>query len=137
MLLSVIRSSPLFFSFCLALAPSLLTGCGTGTQGKLRGKWVGVAIDNVPPAQLAKATGWVKGTSLTFQGAKITVAVPGEEPRTGEYQIINETGSKLTLRFLRSNGEVDEARFVLADEKTLRWDIGNERAVTLERATKE
>lgn len=112
------------------------TACSKGPQDKLQGTWVGSSIENVPPDQEARAGGWVKATSFEFKGSKMTVNVPAESPRTGEFKVASAQGNRLTVHVSRPDGTADEAAFVLADENTLAWDIGNERVVKLRRAPK-
>jgi hypothetical protein len=111
-----------------------LGGCGKGPQDRLQGKWAGVSIDNIPAEQEARAGGWIKGTTFSFKGSKVTISIPAEEPRTGDFKVAKVNGNRLTLEVFRANGDADEAVVVLADEKTMRWEIGNERAITLRRA---
>ena len=125
-------STPRNAALVLALFVAL-TGCAKGPQEKLTGKWVGESIDNIPPDQEARATGWVRATSLEFRGDKLTVAVPAEEPRTGGYKIERISANKMTLAVTRASGERDEATFVLTGENTMKWDIGNDRSIRLVR----
>ena len=119
----------------LLVLASFATGCSKSPKDKLQGKWVGEKVDNVPIDQEARATGWVKGTTFEFKGDKVIVTIPAEEPRTGHFAVVPQSASKLNVSFTRANGEVDEATFILASEgKSLRWDIGNERTVTLSKA---
>lgn len=108
--------------------------CSNGPQDKLQGRWIGASVENVPPDQEARAGGWVKATSFEFKGSKLTVNLPAEEPRSGEFKVSRSQGNHLTLHVNRADGTSDEAAFVLADENTLAWDIGNERVVKLRRA---
>ena len=120
----------------IALAVTLIVavaGCAKGPQEKLTGKWVGESIDNIPPDQDARATGWVRATSLEFRGDKVTVAIPAEEPRTGAFKVERLSGNKMTLAVTRANGERDDATFVLTGENTMKWDIGNDRSIRLVR----
>ena len=128
----MMRSSP--FRFAALLLPLVsVAACSKGPQDKLQGKWVGASIENVPPEQEARAGGWVKATSFEFKGSKMTVNVPAEEPRTGEFKVAQAQGNRLTVQVSRPDGTADEAAFVLADENTLAWDVGNERVVKLRR----
>jgi hypothetical protein len=134
-----IRTAARQFATVLALATLVpfATGCSKGPKDKLQGKWVGEKIDNVPVDAEARATGWVKGTTFEFKGDKVIVTIPAEEPRTGTFTVANVGGNKnkLSVAFTRANGDIDEASFTLADEgKALKWDIGNERTVTLARS---
>ena len=50
-------------SAILAVSLSLLAGCDKSPRDRLQGRCLGESTENVPPEQLAKATGWVKGTA--------------------------------------------------------------------------
>ncbi|MCU0681074.1 MAG: hypothetical protein MUF34_02220 [Polyangiaceae bacterium] len=128
--------SPSFRTIAWILPLVGATACSKGPQDKLQGTWVGSGIENVPPDQEARAGGWVKATSFEFKGSKMTVNVPAESPRTGEFKVASAQGNRLTVQVSRPDGTADEAAFVLADENTLSWDIGNERVVKLRRAPK-
>ena len=121
--------------FALATLVPFATGCSKSPKDKLQGKWVGEKIDNVPIDQEARATGWVKGTTFEFKGEKVIVTIPAEEPRTGSYAVSAQSSTKMNVSFTRANGDVDEASFTLASEgKVIKWDIGNDRTVTLSKA---
>jgi hypothetical protein len=120
----------------LALVISLpaVAGCEKTPRDKLQGRWLGEAIDNVSPSETARATGWVKGTALEFNGSKVTVTIPAESPRNGSFKIAKADGDKVTVSFLREEGGHDEAEFRFVGDQTLRWDIGSGREVVLLRA---
>jgi hypothetical protein len=129
----MMRRAP-FRSAALLLPLVTLAACSKGPQDKLQGKWVGASVENVPPEQEARAGGWAKATRVEFKGSKLTVNVPAEEPRTGEYKVARAQGNRLTLQVSRPDGTADEAAFVLADDNTLAWEIGNDRVVKLRRS---
>jgi hypothetical protein len=110
-----------------------LSGCSKGPQERLQGKWVGETIDNIPPEQEARATGWVKHTSFEFRGEKVTVGLPAGESRTGTYKIERATGNRLTLQVDRGSGEPDSTTLTFVGENAIKWDIGNERTVKFTR----
>jgi hypothetical protein len=120
----------------LALAITLpaVAGCEKTPRDKLQGRWLGEAIENVSSAELARATGWVKGTALEFNGSKVTVTIPAETPRTGTFKVARTDGDKITVSFLREEGGHDEADLRFVGEQTLRWDIGAGREIVLLRA---
>jgi hypothetical protein len=121
----------------LAFAGALVaaTGCGGGPADKLEGKWVGERIDNVSAEQVARATAWVKATTLEFAGDKLTVTIPTEPARKGTFTIAKVDGDKVVLSVRRKDSPTrDETTFMLQGEKTLRWDIGQSREITLVRA---
>ena len=117
--------------FCL---PLLLAGCGKTPKDQLQGKWLGESIENIPPAKLAKASGWVKGTAIEFTGNRVTVTIPAETPRTGTFRVAKAEGDRVTLTFLREEGGKDEATFRLIDDRTLRWIVASGAEIILTRA---
>lgn len=120
----------------LALVIALLAaaGCSKTPRDRLQGRWFGESIENVPADQVAKATGWVKGTAIEFKGSKVTVTLPAETPRSGTFKVTKAEGDRVTVAFLRPEGGLDQAEFEFATDHTLRWDIGEGRAIVLNKA---
>jgi len=113
----------------------VLAGCGNGPADRLEGKWVGERIDNVSAEQVARATAWVKATTLEFTGDKLTVTIPTETARKGTFKVAKVDGDKVVLSVHRKDSPTrDETTFTLEGNKTLRWDIGQSREITLVRA---
>lgn len=113
----------------------LLASCSKSPEEKLAGKWTGDRIDNVSADQVARATGWVKGTTFEFSGDKLTVTVPAEPARKGTFKVTRLDGDKMVLSVARPDGpSQDEATLTLLDDKSMRWDIGQGREVLLVRA---
>jgi hypothetical protein len=119
-------------SFVLAGA-LLLAGCGNPVQRKLEGRWLGESVENFDAKEMAAATGWARGLSLEFSGTHLTVAVPAEEPRTGKYKVASVHENDVELAVTRLDGAVDTASFKLDDDRSLRFMIGDNRAVVLRR----
>ena len=120
--------------FGLVLGGSvLLAGCGNPVQRKLEGRWLGESVENFDAKDMAAATGWARGLSLEFSGTKLTVAVPAEEPRTGKYKVASVHENDVQLAVTRADGVVDNASFKLDDERSLRFMLGDNRAVVLRR----
>lgn len=117
----------------LLVVPALV-GCSKSPKDRLQGRWLGESIQNVPEAQVAKATGWVKGTSLEFNGAKVTVTIPAESPRTGTFRVTEAEGNRMLVSFLREEGGRDEAELALVNEHEMRWRIGDGREIVLVKA---
>ncbi len=111
----------------------LLAGCGNPVQRKLEGRWLGESVENFDAKDVAAATGWARGLSLEFSGTKLTVAVPAEEPRTGKYKVSSVHENDVQLAVTRADGAVDNASFKLDDERSLRFMLGDNRAVVLRR----
>jgi hypothetical protein len=120
--------------WALSLSVPLVTGCATSPRDRLQGRWLGESIENAPPGQVAKATGWVKGTAIEFTGNKVVVTIPAETPRSGTFKIAKAEGDQLTLSFLREEGGRDEAEFRFAPDQTLRWSVGHGQEIVLVRA---
>jgi hypothetical protein len=118
----------------LVLSASLfLAGCGNPVQRKLEGRWLGESVENFDAKDMAAATGWARGLSLEFSGTHLTVAVPAEEPRTGKYKVASVHENDVQLAVTRLDGAVDTASFKLDDDRSLRFLIGDNRAVVLRR----
>jgi hypothetical protein len=111
----------------------LLAGCGNPVQRKLEGRWLGESVENFDAKDMAAATGWARGLSLEFSGTHLTVAVPAEEPRTGKYKVASYHDNDVQLAVTRLDGAVDTASFKLDDDRSLRFMIGDNRAVVLRR----
>lgn len=95
---------------------------------------MGEGVENVPEAQLPKVTGWVKGTVFEFSGSKVTVTIPAESPRTGQFKVAKAEGDTVTVAFMREEGGRDEAELRFVGEDSLRWNIGAGREVVLQKA---
>ena len=109
-------------------------GCGGHpVQRKLAGRWLGEGIENIDGESLAAATGWVKGTSMEFAGSTLTVAIPAEEPRSGEYKVARVNKDDVSLRVSRQDGSVDKLLLKLDDDHSIRWMVGGGRAIILRR----
>jgi hypothetical protein len=111
----------------------LLAGCGNPVQRKLEGRWLGESVENFDAKDVAAATGWARGLSLEFSGTRLTVAVPAEEPRTGKYKVERVHDNDVELAVTRPDGAVDTTSLKLDDERSLRFKIGDTRAIVLRR----
>src|SRR5450432_426797 len=121
-------------SLGLLLAGALvMAGCGNPVQRKLEGRWLGESVENLDAKEMAAATGWARGLSLEFSGTHLTVVVPAEEPRTGKYKVASVHENDVELAVTRLDGAVDTASFKLDDDRSLRFMIGDNRAVVLRR----
>jgi hypothetical protein len=110
-----------------------MAGCGNPVQRKLEGRWLGESVENFDAKDVAAATGWARGLSLEFSGARLTVAVPAEEPRTGKYKVASVRENDVELAVTRLDGAVDTAKLKLDDERSIRFMIGDTRAIVLRR----
>lgn len=117
----------------LVTSALLLAGCGNPVQRKLEGRWLGESVENFDAKDMAAATGWARGLSLEFAGTRLTVAVPAEEPRIGKYKVASVHENDVQLAVTRADGAVDTASFKLDDERSLRFMIGDNKAVVLRR----
>lgn len=121
-------------ALALVIALPAVAGCEKTPRDRLQGRWLGESVENVPESQVAKVTGWVKGTALEFSGSKVTVTIPAESPRTGQFKVAKAEGDLVTVSFLREEGGRDEAELRFVGEDSLRWSIGAGREVVLQRA---
>jgi hypothetical protein len=116
----------------LVVAPAA-AACRHPVQKQLEGRWMGDAVENFDDAVVPAATGWARGASFEFSGARMTVSVPAEEPRTGSYRIVKVRGADVTIEVDRTGGGVDRTVLRLDDERTLRWMLPHGRAVVMRR----
>jgi hypothetical protein len=121
-------------ALAIALVLPAVAGCEKTPKDRLQGRWLGEGIDNVPEAQVAKATGWVKGAAFEFSGSKVTVTIPAESPRSGQFKVAKVEGDMMTVSFLREEGGRDEAEIRLVGDETMRWNIGSGREIVLVKA---
>lgn len=118
----------------LVLTVAGLTGCDKTPKERLEGRWVGEGVENFPPAQVARAQGWVAGTSFEFQGSRVVVTIPAESPREGTYQLAQASDDQLLVTFLRPQGMQDQVAFAFEGEDRLRWMLGDGRSIVLRKA---
>ncbi|MBK9001312.1 MAG: hypothetical protein IPM35_36800 [Myxococcales bacterium] len=111
----------------------VLPGCGHPVQNKLEGRWVGDSVENFDDQHVAVATGWAKGASFEFSGSTITVAIPAEDPRSAPYKVATVRENNVELAIKRKDGATDKLRLKLDSEHSMRWVLGDERAVVLRR----
>jgi hypothetical protein len=121
-------------ALALAITLPAAAGCEKSPKDRLQGRWLGESIENVPTAQLQKATGWVKGTAIEFNGNKVTVTIPAETPRSGTYKVARKDPDTLLVSFLREEGGRDEAEMALVGDQSLRWRIGDGREIVMLKA---
>jgi hypothetical protein len=117
----------------LVVTSLALPGCGNAVQRKLEGRWLGESVENFDSKEMAAATGWARGLSLEFSGNRLTVAIPAEEPRVGKYKVASVHENDVQLAVTRADGAVDTASLKLDDERSLRFMVGDNRAVVLRR----
>lgn len=110
-----------------------LGGCGHPVERKLEGRWLGESVENFDAPAVAAATGWAKGTSMEFAGSTLTVSIPAEEPRTGEYKIVKVYKNDVQIAVTRKDGTVDQAKFILDDDRSMRWRLSDGRAIVMHR----
>jgi len=115
------------------LALLLPVACAHPAERALEGRWRGNSVENFDEAQMAAATGWARGTELSFRGHRVTIAVPAEEPRTGSYALEGIDDRKVTLSVLGADGEQSSMQLIVDDETTLRWVLAEGRTILMKR----
>jgi len=118
----------------VAVACGLVAACGHPVQKKLEGRWLGDAVENFNDSDVAAATGWAKGASMEFAGSTVTVSIPAEEPRSGKYKIVKVHDTNVELAISHDDSKLDKMQVSLDDERSMRWMLGNGRAVVMRRA---
>lgn len=112
---------------------AMTAGCGHPVQRSLEGRWLGETVENFHDSQLAAATGWARGLSFEFSGSNVTVAVPAEEPRSGRYRVGSVHESDVRLSITDKDGKSTTTRLKLDNDHSMRWVLGDGRAVVLRR----
>ena len=115
----------------LMLLSTALVGCKKTPKQQLQGKWVGERVENFDSAQAQRASGWASGASFEFRGARVTVTIPAETPRSGTFKIAKADQNQLLLTFLRPHGAQDRVAFQLDGDKRMRWMLGDGRSILL------
>ena len=112
---------------------SLAAGCGHPVQRQLEGTWHGEAVENFDERDLARATGWAKSLRFSFSGAQMSVSIAAEQERSGKYRIRSVRNSDVVLAVTRPGGGEDLTQLKLDDDHSIRWMLGQSRAVVLRR----
>jgi len=115
--------------FCALLA----SACGTSVGSRLSGRWLGVEVESLDGSISAGRAGWAKGTSLTFSGSTLTVALPGEAPRRGAYQVVSDDDGQLELAIAGHDGHVDRTQLTLETDRLLRWHLTTVHTLVMQR----
>ena len=110
-----------------------LVACGNPVQRQLEGRWLGDSVESFEQRELSRATGWARGVSFEFTGAKITVTIPAEEPRSAPYKVTGVHASDVRLAVLRPDGKTDPLHLRIDDERSVRWMLDASHAVVLRR----
>jgi hypothetical protein len=110
-----------------------IAGCGHPAQRALEGRWFGESVESFDPADVAAATGWVRGASLEFSDNDLTVAIPAEDPRKGHYSVESAHDNDLVLAIRDEHGDVARTRFSLDGDRYLKWHLDEHRSVVLRR----
>jgi hypothetical protein len=71
----------------------------------------------------AARAGFARGTTLTFSGSRLSVALPGEPPRQGSYEVLSEDDGKLELAIVGHDGHVDRTELTIETRRLLRWHL--------------
>ena len=125
---------PMRPALTVAVAALLLAGCEKTPRDRLQGRWLGESIENLPPGELPKASGWVKGMAMEFNGSRVTITIPAESPRTGSFKVVRKDPETLLVSFLRDEGGRDEAEMALLGDRQLKWRLGEGREIVLVKA---
>ena len=117
----------------LGLGALSLAGCSHPAQRVLQGRWEGRRVENFNESDMAAATGWARGTTFEFQGARLSITLPAKSRRSGVYELTEIEDRTVTLTVVDGNGEQSELRLTVDDESSMRWMLDEGRAMVLER----
>ncbi len=112
----------------------LMSGCAQSPTQRLQGRWVGESLEKFPTDQIKRAEDWAAGTSFSFDGRRVTVAIATEPPRRGTFEIAKVDTTRIHLRFLRPHGAKDDVHFEFIGKERLRWSLGDGRSIVLRKA---
>jgi hypothetical protein len=107
------------------------TGCGHPARRALQGRWFGDSVENFGAGEVALATGWARGTSMEFSGSNLTVAIPAEDPRRGQYEVTSARDGDLLLAVRDDQGAVQRTRVTLDGDHYLKWHVDDRRVIVL------
>jgi hypothetical protein len=119
--------------FSVLLAVLGASACSHPVERRLEGRWIGDTITNLDASELPAAIGWVRGTSFEFTGSSVTVAIPTELPRTGQYEVSRGDKQDAVLAIHRPDGAVDQMQLSFDGDSTLRWHTAHGRDIVLRR----
>ncbi|HTV22033.1 MAG TPA: hypothetical protein VMG12_25260 [Polyangiaceae bacterium] len=108
---------------CFALALSSSLACQRSSQSRLEGRWLGHRFESLDGSIGAGRAGWAKGASLTFEGSRVSVRVPGEPARSGDYRVLSDRDGELELAIVGHDGHVDRAELTLETDELMRWHL--------------
>jgi len=109
------------------------TGCAHPAQSQLQGRWFGDTVENIAPDEVAATTQWARATSLEFSGSHVTVVIPAEEPRSGDFEIVAFDRGDVTLAVRNIAGERYKTELSIDADDRLRWHLGEGRWLVLRR----
>ena len=110
-----------------------LVACGNPVQRQLEGRWLGDSVESFEQRELSRATGWARGVSFEFNGSKVTVTIPAEDPRSAPYKVTGVHASDVRLAVLRPDGKTDPMHLRIDDERSVRWMLDASHAIVLRR----
>ena len=119
-----------YLAFIAIALPLTLSACSKDPKERLQGKWEGQDVDNIEGSQKTEAIAWAQGIRFEFEKNKMTVAVPSEQPRTGDFDIEDAQKDKITLRLAGEGGATEEVNLQFKGSKML-WDVGQGRSVVM------
>ena len=113
------------------------SGCSKKPDERLQGKWGGQSVANADGSkfdgpQKAEAVAWAQGVRFEFAKGKMSVSIPSERARSGEYVVKETSGDRVTIRVARESGGYDSATLRFKGSK-MYWDVGDGREVVMAR----
>ena len=125
------KRRPVVLALFVSILLPFAAACTHPAERALQGVWLGEGVENFSDEELAAATGWARGTQFEFKGARLTITVPAEDPRTGTYRLSAIDDRHVTLSVLDTQGELSEMELIVDDAETLRWVLEDGRTLRL------
>jgi hypothetical protein len=117
--------------FLVAVALVLaLPGCKHAGE-RLEGHWHGVRAEGIATDQQVAANAFAVGTELEFKSGTLRVKTPSNE-QTGKYKVTTEDKQSVTVTTDR-DGVTDPQTFYFPDERTMRWQVLEGKAITFQK----
>jgi hypothetical protein len=105
-----------------------LSACQGGSK-RLEGRWRGATVVGVAPDQTVAAQAFVNEMEIVAQGDEITIVTPPrKQPSKSKYTVVEEDKTHLVIT-TKADGPAMREKFVFVGPGTMRWDLGDGRAI--------
>lgn len=120
-----------WFLLAVFLPALAFPGCKRSGSARLEGRWRGVRAEGVTADVQAAANGFATQLEIEAKGEFITVAT-AKETQSGRYTVVREDKTQIVI-VTDKDGEKEPQTFLVVDDRTLRWNLSDGRAIVLAR----